>query len=237
MIRHGFAIFLLTVISQLGGIAWLLALILRPVFGRFLLIFLITYLGLSIGARYVAPATGRVALPCVDAGPSQIAVLNPLYCALNRNYVTPEMKVYADRLAAHMHDTYPGTRTRALDGSFPFFDNFPLRDFGNRIPQITVKSLIWHCFTRTWKGNINWARHARPSGIGGSTNQVRTIRSPAQMKPDQACDGIWLGYNPICATGLWMRHEQVRCCAGWQQTPSEPDIGFLSNLISRESWV
>lgn len=126
MIRHGLAILLLTLLTQLGGIAWLLALLLRPIFGRFLVLFLVFYTTTVVTAHYTAPLTGRVALPCLDAGPSQIAVLNPLYCALNRHYVHPTMKDYADDLAAHMHERYPGTRTRALDGNFPFLDGFPL---------------------------------------------------------------------------------------------------------------
>lgn len=126
MIGHGLIIIALTALTQVGGIAWGLALLLRMVFGRFLLVFLILYTGLSVTAHYTAPLAGRVALPCLDAGPSQIAVLNPLYCALNRNYVTPAMKDHADALSSHMHDTFPGTRTRALDASFPFIDGFAL---------------------------------------------------------------------------------------------------------------
>lgn len=125
MIRHGLAIIVLTVLTQVGGVAWLLALITRG-FGRFLVLFIAFYTALSITAHFTAPLMGRTALPCLDAGPSQIAVLNPFYCALNRNYVTPAMKTHADALASHMHDEFPGTRTRALDGNFPFLTGFPL---------------------------------------------------------------------------------------------------------------
>lgn len=138
MIFHILIIIILTLVTQLGGIAWGLALLLRMLFGRFLVLFLALYLGLTILAHYAAPLAGRVALPCLDAGPSQIAVLNPLYCALNRNYVSPEMKAHADALSDHMHDTFPGTRTRALDASFPFIDGFALlphlsHDDGNKL--------------------------------------------------------------------------------------------------------
>lgn len=138
MIWHGLIILALTALTQLGGIAWALALLLRPLFGRFLALFIVLYLCLMVAAHYVAPYAGRVALPCLDAGPSQIAVLNPLYCALNRNYVTPEMKTHADALADHMHDSFPGTRTRAMDASFPFIDGFALlphlsHDDGNKL--------------------------------------------------------------------------------------------------------
>lgn len=138
MIWHGLVILALTALTQIGGIAWALALLLRAVFGRFLLLFGALYLCLTVVAHYTAPLAGRVALPCLDAGPSQIAVLNPLYCALNRNYVTPQMKAHADGLADHMHDAFPGTRTRALDANFPFINGFALlphlsHDDGNKL--------------------------------------------------------------------------------------------------------
>ncbi|MEJ6401263.1 hypothetical protein [Yoonia sp. 2307UL14-13] len=125
MIWHLIIIVLLTALTQLGGIAWLLALLTRFL-GRFWIPFFVYYIALGITAHYTAPMTGREPLPCMDAGPAQIAVLNPLYCALNRHYVVPEMRDHADALAAHMHEAYPGTRTRALDAGFPFVDGFPL---------------------------------------------------------------------------------------------------------------
>lgn len=126
MIKHGLAIIILTALTQLGGIAWLLALLMRVLFLRFWVFFFAIYLALSVTAHYVAPLTGRAALPCLDSGPTQIAVLNPLFCALNRQYVHPAVKEQGDALASHMHQQFPGTRTRALDGSFPFVDGFPL---------------------------------------------------------------------------------------------------------------
>ncbi len=126
MIRHGLIVLFLTIVTQLGGLAWLLALVVRRFTRRLLLPFLALYIGLSVAASVAAPITGRVALPCVDAGPDRIAVLHPIYCALNRHYVRPEMAAYGDALAAHMDQQFPGTRTRALDGNFPFLDGFPL---------------------------------------------------------------------------------------------------------------
>ena len=126
MIRHGLAVLILTALTQVGGLAWLLALLLRPIFGRLLLPFLALYVALSAAAYVAAPLNDRVALPCFDAGPDRIAVLSPVYCALNRHYVRPEMAAYGDALAAHMDQQFPGTRTRALDGNFPFLTGFPL---------------------------------------------------------------------------------------------------------------
>ena len=126
MIRHGLTILTLTALTQLGGVAWLLALLLRPVFRRLLVPFLVLYVALSAAAHVAAPLNDRVALPCFDAGPDRIAVLNPFYCALNRHYLRPEIAAYGDALAAHMDQQFPGTRTRALDGNFPFLTGFPL---------------------------------------------------------------------------------------------------------------
>ncbi|MFQ1702800.1 hypothetical protein ACJ5NV_19645 [Loktanella agnita] len=64
MIRHGLAILLLTILTQIGGLAWLLALLLRSLFGRLLLPFLGFYLALSVAAYFTAPLNDRVAMRC-----------------------------------------------------------------------------------------------------------------------------------------------------------------------------
>lgn len=118
---HSGVILVLTILSQIGGIAWAIALLFR---GRrmvgFLLIFGAIYTALWIGVRFTAPAMGRVAVPCIDNGPTRARAQSPLFCVLNRTYVTPEMAQTLDTLAAHMHAQFPGTRTRILDAGFPF---------------------------------------------------------------------------------------------------------------------
>ncbi|WP_241482274.1 hypothetical protein [Leisingera sp. ANG-Vp] len=59
---------LFTLVTQLGGLAWLGALLFR----RRLLAFLILYAGLSLAAVWAAPQFGRVALSCWDRGPLQM---------------------------------------------------------------------------------------------------------------------------------------------------------------------
>ncbi|MGF1553801.1 MAG: hypothetical protein ACFBWO_15085 [Paracoccaceae bacterium] len=49
-----------------------------------------------------------------------------LYCAMNRHYVSPEMKEVLTDLADAMDRKFPGTRTLVLDANFPFLDGFPL---------------------------------------------------------------------------------------------------------------
>jgi hypothetical protein len=120
IILHGAMIVLLTVLTQLGGIAWALSLSVRrwrvPVFlGAFLVLW--------VAAQVLAPLAGRVALPCKG---DTLRMQSPLYCATLRNFVTPELASVAEVAAARVADAYPGTVTLALDGGFPFLDGMPL---------------------------------------------------------------------------------------------------------------
>ena len=117
---HTILVLILTVLTQLGGIAWLIGLLTR----RRLLGFAVAYAALSLGATVIAPAFGRVALSCFSSGPLQVQSL--MYCALNRQYVTPEMAQVLDDLADDMEAAHPGTVTQVLDANFPFVTGFPL---------------------------------------------------------------------------------------------------------------
>lgn len=114
IIGHGLAVLALTLISQTGGLAWLAALAFR----RFWLAFGVVYALLWGAAFLLAPLTGRIALPCISTGPLRSQSL--LYCALNRNYVTPELHALASDLAKEMAAEHPGTVTLTLDAGFPF---------------------------------------------------------------------------------------------------------------------
>lgn len=135
---HTLLVVLLTVFTQLGGIAWLLALLLsRYRAGTFLALFILIYGGFWMGARIAAPELGRVAVPCIDPGPGHASALSPLFCAMNRTYLTLDAAAVAEDLADRMESRFPGTRTRVLDAGFPFLDGFPLvphlsHDDGNK---------------------------------------------------------------------------------------------------------
>ena len=129
ILRHGFAVLLLTLLTQIGGLAWLLALALRrflPSSGRlvFLMLFIGVYAAATLVTHQVAPLLGRVPLPCFTS--ASLSVRTPFYCALNRNYATPELKAAAEAYANHMASSFPGTKTLALDANFPFVTGFPL---------------------------------------------------------------------------------------------------------------
>lgn len=119
-IAHILLIALLTILTQLGGLAWLVALM----FQRRLLAFVLAYAALSFSALWIAPQFGRVALPCFGEGPLQVQT--PLFCALNRHYVTPELRDVLTDYAADMARDFPNTETRVLDANFPFLSGFPL---------------------------------------------------------------------------------------------------------------
>ncbi|MEJ8562379.1 hypothetical protein QTO30_14855 [Yoonia sp. GPGPB17] len=107
-------------LTQIGGLAWIVALMFR----RRLFAFLLTYTAMTLGTLWIAPSFGRTALSCAADGPLQVQ--HWMYCALNRNYVTPELAEALEATAIEMDERYPGTVTLVLDANFPFFDNFPL---------------------------------------------------------------------------------------------------------------
>lgn len=113
-------VILLTVLTQIGGLAWLAS----RAFKRSFLAFLALYLGLSVATLWIAPMFGRVPLSCGNSGPVQMQ--SKLYCALNRHYVVPELEQTLSDLATDMDAQFGGTVTLVLDANFPFFDGFPL---------------------------------------------------------------------------------------------------------------
>lgn len=117
---HGILVLLLTLLTQLGGIAWLIALAFR----RRTIAFGAVYLLLSLVAIWVAPMFGRVPLPCWGDG--ALRAQSWVFCAMNRQYVVPEVKEMLTDLAETMEDRFPGVRVQVLDANFPFVTGFPL---------------------------------------------------------------------------------------------------------------
>lgn len=121
---------LLTLVTQVGGIAYLAALGLARLLRLNALwlrlgLFVLCYGVVTLTAILVAPSFGRVPLPCF-AGNERLAAQSPLYCVLNRNFVVPELRDAALALAAQVDGQFPGTTTLALDGGFPFPGGLPL---------------------------------------------------------------------------------------------------------------
>lgn len=117
---HAIIVIALTILTQIGGLAWIVSCRFR----RRFVIFVGVYATLSVMAAWVAPNFGRVALSCFDDGPLQVQ--SWVYCGLNRNYVSPDMASVLAGTAETMAQRYPGTVTQVLDANFPFLDGFPL---------------------------------------------------------------------------------------------------------------
>ena len=120
VIGHTTLIIFLTLLTQLGGLAWLFALC----FKRRVLMFGAAYLALSISALMVAPVFGREPISCLSQGTHKMQSV--LYCALNRQYVTPELGRVLHDFSSAMEQEFPGTTTLVLDANFPFISGFPL---------------------------------------------------------------------------------------------------------------
>lgn len=128
---HILLVVVLTLLSEIGGAIWLLALAVRATLGwrgrrALLLLFGLLYAAGTLITQQTAPLFGRVPLSCFGGDGASFAVRSPLFCALNRNYVTPKMASAVLELAEHMQTTFPGTKTLALDANFPFINGFPL---------------------------------------------------------------------------------------------------------------
>lgn len=119
LLGHGMLILGLTVLTQLGGLAWLVALRFR----RRLVVFVLAYAALWGAAQLAAPALGRVPVPCTG---EVLREQSWVYCALMRNFVTADLLAVAEDAAAVVAAEFPGTVTLALDGGFPLLDGMPL---------------------------------------------------------------------------------------------------------------
>jgi len=93
-------------------------------FKRRFLVFVGAYLILSIGALTVAPMFGRVPISCFSG--ETFVMKSKMYCALNRQYVTPELKTVLSDFSKNLDQKFSGTQTLVLDANFPFITGFPL---------------------------------------------------------------------------------------------------------------
>ncbi|MEO0378936.1 MAG: hypothetical protein AAF252_01620 [Pseudomonadota bacterium] len=117
---HTIGMVLLTLLTQVGGIAWAVSLRFR----RRLWVFAATYAALSLSMIWIAPIFGRVPLPC--SSDEKMGVHSAFYCVLNRHYVVPELRDVLADLSQSVDNAYPGTKTVVLDANFPLITGFPL---------------------------------------------------------------------------------------------------------------
>ena len=127
---------LLTVVTQVGGVVYLLSVPLARFAGRRtshrwlrrltpLLTFVVLYAGASaLLVPAVAGHYGRVPLP--PGGRGGLAPAHWGFVAANRHYVRPALRELLLDAAATLRADDPELRVRYLDAGFPFCDGFPL---------------------------------------------------------------------------------------------------------------
>lgn len=119
---------LLTAITQIGGVLWILSLIIISTksnhrglkrFVCFTMLYLICTFWL---VPSIAPFFGREKIQNNE----YVSAHNFYPILLNRNYVKPQLNSLLQKTAANFQSEYPGIKIMYLDASFPFFDGFPL---------------------------------------------------------------------------------------------------------------
>lgn len=169
---HLGAVVFLTVLTQVGGLAYLLALALawfsrrrfRQRFVVFFASFIVLYGGVSVAAFYGAAGYGRQPLPCFKSETTVLASQSPLYCLLNRHYVRADLYQITQDLAEHMNRTFPGTVTLTLDASFPLFENFSM------LPHLSHndgRKLDLAYYYTDKEGRYLWGKTKSPIGYWG----------------------------------------------------------------------
>jgi hypothetical protein len=132
-IGHGLVALLLTALTQVGGVLYAVALIVRARWfaasskplAMLAALFIVSY-GLAWAPiERLATFAGRTSLPCFENRTAPL-VSSPIACALHRHYVRPELADVATSLARAVDRAYPGALTRTLDAGFPFLDGLPM---------------------------------------------------------------------------------------------------------------
>ena len=127
-----FAVIILTIFTQVGGIilllSWFIYLLFkkkqfkwRRVLGIFIFFYLLCTL---ILVPLIAPMFGRVNLPAT--GSPNLVPATILTCLLNRHYVKPELHREINELSSKWEQKFPKSKILYLDANFPFWDGFKL---------------------------------------------------------------------------------------------------------------
>lgn len=125
---HIFIIALLTIITQIGGVIYLMAILLvkrKSSKYRLKRIALFSLLYLIITLFFVpifAPIFGREKIKKFDHVEARTFMTD----LLNRNYVQPELNASLQKIAIGLDKKHKGIKLVYLDANFPFINKFPL---------------------------------------------------------------------------------------------------------------
>ncbi len=115
---------MLTVITQIGGLLYIISLLIFRKKGKVKYLYFIgTYMLFTfILLPYIAPTFGRERIK----NSNKIEPHSYFYVLTNRNYVTPKMNQAITNIASNLNKESPNIRLVYLDANFPFLDGFPL---------------------------------------------------------------------------------------------------------------
>ena len=128
--------FLLTLITQVGGIIFALSVAIASCFTRekssiivratvHLCAFAALYVGCTLYLiPHLAAMFGRIPMPIDEYG--HVKPATTVTCLLNRHYVSPKLRESTLRVAEKLNKAFPGSTLLYLDANFPFFNGFPL---------------------------------------------------------------------------------------------------------------
>ncbi len=130
--------FLLTLLSQVGGILYLLHKPLSRSIKRRLghgwrgslvratsFVLVLSFASITVVPLLARPFS-RVPLPLSANSEVPIAPARWFTVLANQHYVSPELRAAVIEIARQTARTYPGTELRYLDANFPFLTGFPL---------------------------------------------------------------------------------------------------------------
>ena len=125
---HLILIIFLTVLSQIGGVLYLVSILVinRDAKQRRLkriVLFLLIYLGATfLIVPVLAPVFGREKIK-----ETKLVTAHSFFTKLlNRNYVRPELNRTLEKISTGFNKKHPGIKVVYLDANFPFINNFPL---------------------------------------------------------------------------------------------------------------
>ncbi|MDY7396487.1 hypothetical protein UMM65_14645 [Aureibaculum sp. 2210JD6-5] len=124
IIFHIVFIILLTILTQVGGLIWILTLIIsaKLKWKKAYLFFGLYFVFNLILIPPIAKAFGREKLPTFN---SNLTPRNIAYPILFRNYITPQLKTLLIETSNKIKEEH-NFKITYLDANFPFFDKFPL---------------------------------------------------------------------------------------------------------------
>lgn len=119
---------LLTILTQIGGIVYLISLFIsekikRKIKFKKLISFVLIYtVSTFLIVPFLAPLFGKVKIENSEI----IKPTNYWTIILNRNYVTPELNIFLKSVAKDLNSKQSNIEIRYLDANVPFFKKFPL---------------------------------------------------------------------------------------------------------------